>query len=180
VQVPFVEPGDRKQGRPWQQSASVVQVPFAGTHELSPQMNGEPLSPAASFGKQGRPQQSALEAQGSPAFDPASVQSPAPVQRGIPRRSCWQTVGSWFTLPAQQLFSALHELVASLHTAPAGRQAFPLSQRPTASPAPLLHFTEPLPPGTPGPPQQSVSVMQTSPVGWQPLGGWHTRTPVGP
>lgn len=88
MQVPFVEPGDKKHGRPWQQSASVVHVPLAGTQELSPQMNGEPLSPAASFGKQGKPQQSALDAQGWPAFDAASSQSPAPVQRGIPRRSC--------------------------------------------------------------------------------------------
>lgn len=179
-QVPLVEPGAAMQGMPEQQSASVVQAPFAGTHELPPQMNGESPSPAASFGRQGSPQQSALEAQGSPAFEPASSQSPTPVQRGIPRRSCWQTLGSMFTLPAQQLFSALHELVASLQTAPAGRQALPLSQRPVGSPAALLHIPEPLPPGTPGAPQQSESSTHTSPVGWQPLGGWHTRTPVGP
>jgi len=84
------------------------------------------------------------------------------------------------TTPAQQLFSALHEPVASLQTAPAGRQAFPLSQRPTGSPAPLLHFTEPLPPGNPAEPQQSESLTQISPVGRQPLGGWQTNTPVGP
>jgi hypothetical protein len=32
----------------------------------------------------------------------------------------------------------------------------------------------------PGEPQQSASVRQISPVGRQPLGGWHTKTPVGP
>jgi hypothetical protein len=174
----LVEPGAAMHGIPEQQSASVVQSPFAGTHELSPQMKGGP--PGASFGKQGKPQQSALEAQGSPALEPASEQSPAPVQRGIPRRSCWHTVGSMFTLPAQQLFSALHELVASLHTAPAGRQELPLSHRPVGSPEALLHMPEPLPPGTPGAPQQSESATHTSPVGRQPLGGWQTRTPVGP
>lgn len=74
-------------------------------------------------------------------------------------------------MPAQQLFSALQEPLASLQTAPAGRQALPLSQRPTGCPAPLLHLTEPLPPGIPAEPQQSASDTQTSPVGRQPLGG---------
>jgi hypothetical protein len=55
------------------------------------------------------------------------------VHLGIPRRSCWHTNGFLFTLPAQQLFSALQEVVASLQMAPAGRQALPLSHRPTRS-----------------------------------------------
>ena len=177
--MPCVEPGGALHGNPEQQSASVVQVPPEGT-QLVPQMNGAPPSPALAFGKHGRPQQSALVAQGWPAKDPASAQSPTSVQRGMPSRSCWQTVGSWFTLPAQQLFSALHDVVASLQTAPAGRHEFPLSQRPTGSPAPLLQRTEPLPPGSPGEPQQSESLPHTSPVGRHPLGGWQTRTPVGP
>ncbi len=175
-QVPLVEPGGATHGSPEQQSASEVQAPFVGTQSLPPQMKPLP----AVFGRHGNPQQSALLAQGWPAFEPASLQSPAAVQRGMPRLSCWHTVGSWFTLPAQQLFSALHDPDLSLHTAPAGRQALPLSQRPTGSPALLLHLTEPLPPGIPGEPQQSVSSTQTSPVGRQPLGGWHTNTPVGP
>ena len=32
----------------------------------------------------------------------------------------------------------------------------------------------------PAAPQQSESSRQISPVGWQPLGGWQIRTPVGP
>jgi hypothetical protein len=90
-----------------------------------------------------------------------------------------------FTVPEQQLFSALHELEKSLHTAPLGRHALPLSQRPKVSVAlALLHVTLPFP--TVGPmgrffdPQQSSSERQISPVGRQPLGGWHTATPVGP
>jgi hypothetical protein len=65
----------------------------------------------------------------------------------------------------------LHEPVASLQTAPAGRQELPLSQRPTGAPAVLLQRTEPLPPGMPGEPQQSASLTQISPVGRHPLGG---------
>jgi hypothetical protein len=84
------------------------------------------------------------------------------------------------TLPAQQLFSALHEPVASLQTAPALRQALPLSQRPTGAPSALLQRTEPLPPTIPGDPQQSASTRQISPVGRHPLGGWQISTPVGP
>src|SRR5688500_17978469 len=168
-QIPCVEPGGALHGIPEQQSASVVQAPFIGTHVV-PHTKPAPPSLAFGFGTHGKPQQSALFEHGCPAFDPVSEQSPPPVQRGIPSRSCWHTVGSWLTLPAQQLFSALHELVASLQTAPAGRQALPLSQRPTGCPAALLHRTDPLPPGMPGEPQQSASVRQISPVGRQPLG----------
>ena len=52
--------------------------------------------------------------------------------------SCWQTKGFWLTLPAQQLFSALHDDVASLQIAPAGLHALPLSHRPTSSVGLLL------------------------------------------
>ena len=178
--VPLVEPGGATQGRPGQQSASVVQSPPAGTHVLLPQMNGGSPLPAFLFGTHARPQQSALLAQGLPSNEPASAQLPAPVHRGMPSRSCWHTVGSLFTLPAQQLFSALHDPVASLHTAPAARHALPLSQRPTGSPGVLLHVTDPFPPGMPCEPQQSESVWQISPVGRHPLGGWQISTPVGP
>ena len=88
----------------------------------------------AGFGAQGSPQQSALVAQACPDLDPPSPQlSPFIVQRGMPRMSCWQTYGFWLTLPAQQLFSALQVMVASLQMAPAGLHALPLSQRPTGS-----------------------------------------------
>jgi hypothetical protein len=93
--------------------------------------------------------------------------------------SCWQTKGFRLTLPAQQLFSALHDVVASLQMAPAGLQALPLSQRPTASFGfALLQLPTPVCPCTPPKPQQSASPRQTSPVGRQPLGGWQISTPV--
>ena len=61
--------------------------------------------------------------------------------------SCWQTWGFWLTFPAQQLFSALHDMVASLQMAPAGRHALPLSQRPTGSVAlALLQLPTPVSP----------------------------------
>ena len=61
--------------------------------------------------------------------------------------SCWQTSGFWLTFPAQQLFSALHDMVASLQMAPAGRHALPLSQRPTGSVgAALLQLPTPVSP----------------------------------
>jgi hypothetical protein len=147
---------------------------------MPPQTNGEP--PSTGLGTHGKPQQSALVAQACPCFDPASTHAFGVVtQRGMPSRSCTQTAGFWFTFPAQQLFSALHELVASLQTAPAARHACPLSQRPTGSLGLFLEQrTLPLPPGSPGAPQQSRSVRQISPAGRQPLGGWHTGTPVGP
>src|SRR5689334_10677152 len=63
--------------------------------------------------------------------------------------------------------------------APAGRQALPLSQRPTGSFAfALLQLPTPVEPLTPPKPQQSASVRHTSPVGRQPLGGWQIKTPA--
>jgi hypothetical protein len=51
------------------------------------------------------------------------------------------------TLPEQQLFSALQDVVASLQMAPAGRHAFPLSHRPTVSVAfALLQLPTPVVP----------------------------------
>jgi hypothetical protein len=87
-------------------------------------------------------------------------------------------------VPAQQRSVALHEFVASRQMAPAGEHALPLSQRPTAAVG--LDFAQwtfvisprGLPFGTPGAPQQSLSVVQSSPVGWQPLGGWQMSRPV--
>lgn len=178
--MPLVEPGSAAQGMPGQQSPLVVHAPPVAT-QVPPQMKAGPL--LALFGTQGRPQQSTLVAQASPTLEPASLQSVPPfciVQRGMPKRSCWQTMGFWFTLPAQQLFSALHEVVASLQIAPAGRQAFPLSHRPVLAPALLLHVPTPVTFCTPPKPQQSLPSRQVSPVGRQPLGGWQTVTPVGP
>src|SRR5687768_15319226 len=48
-------------------------------------------------------------------------------------------------------------------------------------PGSLRHITfDRLLSGLPGPPQQSLSCPQSSPVGRQPLGGWQIRAPVGP
>jgi hypothetical protein len=172
-QVPRDDPGGKVQGRPGQQSAGVVQVPPRPTHSPPQTKGGAPASPETlGLGTHAKPQQSALVAQGCPALEPASSHgSPASVQRGIPRKSCWQTSGFRLTFPAQQLFSALQDVVASLHTAPAGRQALPLSQRPTGSPGFALLQVTPVEPAPLPPPQQSKSVLQISPVGRQPLGG---------
>jgi len=170
------------QGRPGQQSAVVV-------HALPVLMQAAlqiSLGPAASgLGTHGPPQQSALVAHAIPALVAGSTptQLPAFVQRGMPRLSAWHASGTWFTLPAQQLFSAAHWYVGSLQTAPFGRHAVPLSQRPMAAPAALLHRTLPFPPGsfgTPGAPQQSLSARQSSPTERQPLIAWQTSTPVAP
>jgi hypothetical protein len=167
-------------GSPGQQSAVVVQAPPAPTQMGPHTSGGTPASGAHDgLGTHGKPQQSALVAQACPARDPPSVQgSPFSVQRGIPRMSCWQTSGFWLTLPAQQLFSALHDITFSLQMAPAGLQAIPLSQRPTGSLAfDLLQWPVPVWPLMPSKPQQSESPAHTSPVGRQPLGGWQTSTP---
>ena len=179
--VPRVEPGGAVQGKPGQQSAAVVQTPPLPTHMPPHTTGGTPPSGVNDgFGTQGIPQQSALVAHACPCFELASVHlSPIIVQRGIPRMSCWQTKGFWLTLPEQQLFSALHDVVASLQIAPAGRHALPLSQRPTGSLGfDLLHEPVPVEPCTPPNPQQSASLRQISPVGRHPLGGWQTKSPV--
>ena len=169
-QEPLVDPPEITQGRPVQQSAVVVQPPALGTHD-APHRRGAP--PSVTFvGTHASPQQSALLEQTRPALVPASAQLPTPVQRGIPTMSCWQTVGSLFTFPAQQLFSALQEVEASLQMAPAARHEPPLLQRPIDSPAAMLHVTKAFifPPGSSTEPQQSLSERQRSPVGWHPLG----------
>jgi hypothetical protein len=136
-QIPRVEPGGMVHGNPGQQSAVVVQAPPLPM-QRPPHTKGGTPAPASGLklglGTQGNPQQSALVEQACPVSTPASLQGcPFIVQRGIPRMSCWQTKGFWLTLPAQQLFSALHDVTANLQIAPAGRQALPLSQRPTGS-----------------------------------------------
>jgi hypothetical protein len=149
--------------------------------QIPPQTKGgKPASDVyEGLGTQARPQQSALVAQACPTLTPASLhRSPFIVQRGIPRMSCWQTNSFWLTLPAQQLFSALQELIASLQMAPAGRQELPLSQRPTGSLGFSLLQVTPVPVGRGSPPQQSLSIWQSSPVGRQPLGGWQMKRPL--
>jgi len=180
-QVPREEPGGVTQGSPGQQSAPVEHVAPVPEH-TPPQMNADPIPPTVNdgFGTHGRPQQSALVAQAWPDFEPASAQDSAfIVQRGMPKMSCWQASGNLLTLPEQQSFSALQDIVASLQIAPAGRQAFPLSQRPTGSVAlALLQLPTPVVPCTPPKPQQSESPRQISPVGRHPLGGWQIKMPV--
>jgi hypothetical protein len=84
-------------------------------------------------------------------------------------------------LPAQQSQDELHDIVFSLQTSPSGLQPIGRRQMPSVPPPLLSQVTGlPDPPGSPVAPQQSVSVEHKSPTGWQPLAGWHTRTPVGP
>lgn len=50
---------------------------------------------------------------------------------------------------------------------------------PTGPPADLSQVTLPAPGRpVPGEPQQSLVSRQRSPSTWQPLAGWHTKTPV--
>jgi hypothetical protein len=89
----------------------------------------------------------------------------------MPKLSCLQ-VFFCSTFPLQQLAFALHSTVCKRQMPPAGVQAFPLSQRPSAAPGVLLQWMcAVLPFGRPSAPQQSVSLPQISPVGWHPLGG---------
>lgn len=174
-------------GEPAQQSAVVVHAPPDGTHAVALQTNAG--WPPAGFGTHGAPQQSALVAHAVPAGGAPLLQSTslAAVQRGIPSESCLQFSGCVWTVPAQHSSVALHELVARRQMAPAGAQALPCAQRPSVAPGSLLQCTSvvfPPPPdfvdpGAPGAPQQSLSVWQSSPVGWHPLGGWQTYAPVG-
>jgi hypothetical protein len=174
-----VEPVGTTHGKPAQQSAVVLQFPPSGTH-ASPQMNGG--SPAG-LAVHGRPQQSALEAQASPMYSVGSAQSTGAYKHlGMPRLSCTQVGGTEVSeLPAQQLVLALHDVNSSLQMAPAGLHELPLSQRPIGLLSSLLHWTfDVSPSGRVAEPQQSESWAQISPVGWQPLGGWQMKTPVGP
>jgi hypothetical protein len=177
-QVPIVPPGGRLQGSPEQQSAVVVHPPAAGTHGLDEQMNG---GLPAGFGTQGRLQQSALDAQAVPASEPASAQS-TPVlarQRGIPRLSWTQFVFTCWTVPEQQRSVALQELVSRRQIEPAGLHFCPWSQRPMVEGGVIEQCVfASVPSGKPVAPQQSLSFVQSSPVGWQPLGGSQMRTPV--
>jgi hypothetical protein len=84
-------------------------------------------------------------------------------------------------LPLQQSHEALQLIVLSLQTSPLGLQDMGLRHTPSLPPAETLHVTLPEPgPGKAAEPQQSESVLQTSPTTWQPLAGWQMSTPVGP
>lgn len=181
-QTPFVEPGACTHGMPTQQSAEVVHSPPFGMHE--------PGAPHLLL-TQGFPQQSALVAHSLPAGG-GFEQSPTYFtrQRGMPSASFAQQFdGVLLQLPAgwpivsQQLFSALHDsLPPTLQMLPGSRHAVPLSQRPNSFVGlDLLQKTGPFfGSGDPDQPQQSLSTRQTSPVGWQPDGGWQTRKPFKP
>ena len=134
------------------------------------------MPPSTGFGTQGSVlQQSALEAQAPPGMTHVPGE-----QRGTPRLSWWQV--SWFSqLPEQQSHEALHDIVASLQMSPSGLQPIGLRQVPTVAGGVMVHVTGvPEPPGSPAEPQQSRSLVQRSPTGWQPLAGWQMSTPVGP
>jgi hypothetical protein len=172
-QIPWVLPCGTSHAVPGQQSALLVHPPHAGTHAVPEHTyGGEPDG----FGTHGAPlQQSALEAQELP----ASTHWP-PAHRGTPTLSCLH-VSCVSQLPAQQSHDELHDIVFSLHTSPLGLQPMGKRQIPSVPPPLLSHVTGlPDPPGRPVAPQQSVSFVQRSPTGWQPLAGWQTRTPVGP
>jgi hypothetical protein len=75
-------------------------------------------------------------------------------------------------LPAQQSQDELHVLVFNLQTSPLGLQPIGFRQTPTVAGAVMTHITGiPEPPGNPLEPQQSPSLVQRSPTGWQPLAG---------
>jgi hypothetical protein len=123
------------------------------------------------------PQQSALDAHPEPA-----VTHCAYVQRGTPTLSCWHVSRFWPSqTPLQQSHDELHDMLASLQTSPLGLHPCGFSQMPTP-PSVAVHVTGPLVGwlGIVADPQQSESLRQTSPTGWQPLAGWQTSTPVGP
>jgi hypothetical protein len=150
-----------------QQSAEVVHAPPV-VMQPAPQARSHSLPPG--MGTQGRPQQSALLAQGVPAGGGVAQSISACRQRGMPRLSCAQ-VSFWSTLPAQQFAFALHWIACRRQIAPAGEHEFPLSQRPTEKPGAFWQRTFAPLSGCPGPPQQSPSSWHSSPVGLQPLGG---------
>jgi hypothetical protein len=157
---------------PAQQSALMVHPPQDGTQVVVPHTKGDPEG--LGLGTQGRPlQQSALDAHACP--EPTHC---AGVHRGTPTLSGLQ-VSIVSQLPAQQSHEELHDIVCNLHTSPFGLHACPASFWKLG-----LRQTPSVPPDkthSPGwSPQQSPSLVQRSPTTWQPLAGWHTRTPVGP
>jgi hypothetical protein len=66
------------------------------------------------------------------------------------------------------------------HTSPSGLQLCGLLQVPMGGfvPAMIVHLMLPAPGPPTGPPQQSVSFEQASPMTRQPLATWHTWPPV--
>lgn len=117
------------------------------------------------FGTHGSPlQQSALDAHACPAPRHAAA-----VQRGTPTLSSLQ-VSCVSQLPAQQSHDELQDIVESLQTSPFGLHPWGFTQTPTVLPGAIEQDTGlPDPPGSPAEPQQSASVVQMSPTGWQPL-----------
>jgi hypothetical protein len=128
------------------------------------------------LGTQGRlSQQLALDAHASPA--PAHE---SPTQRGTPTRSNLQ-VSTFSQLPLQQSHEALHAIVGYLQTSPSGLQPMGLRQMPRVAGGVMEQVTGVGGcPGKPAEPQQSLSLAQVSPTWRQPLGGWQTKTPIGP
>jgi hypothetical protein len=112
-------------------------------------------------------QQSALETHACPAATHV-----APVQRGTPTLSGLQ-VSSVSQLPLQQSHDELQLIVESLQTSPFGLHPVGLRQLPSTLGGVMWQLPTSLS-------QQSLSARHASPTTWQPLAGWHTKTPVGP
>jgi hypothetical protein len=163
-QTPMVLPFGMSHVSPGQQSAFTVHAPHACTHDVAPQTKG---GVPFGLGTHGRAlQQLALDAHAPPAGTHC-----AGAQRGTPTLSRWQ-VSSVLQLPLQQSQLALHDVPFSLHTSPSGLQPIGLRHTPIVAPGCLSQVTGwPDPPGKPAEPQQSPSLVQRSPTGWQPLAG---------
>jgi hypothetical protein len=162
--TPLTLPIGVMQVSPSQQSALLVHAPQVATHDALKQMyGGVPFG----FGTQGRPlQQFALDAQ-----EPPAATHCAAAHRGTPTLSSLQVSRFW-QLPLQQSHEELHDIVESLQTSPSGLHPCGLRQTPTMKGIEMSHVTGvPDPPGKPADPQQSVSFVQRSPTGWQPLAG---------
>jgi hypothetical protein len=129
------------------------------------------------LGTHGRPMQQSEVVEHPP---PAGTQL-TPVHRGTPTLSSLHVSRVW-QLPLQQSHDELHDIVESLQTSPSGLHPIGFLQMPTAFGGVMSHVAGIVVDafGKPAAPQQSMSCVQRSPTGWQPLAGWQTRTPVGP
>jgi len=157
VHVPRALPTGATHVAPAQQSALAVHRSPAAAHVEARQTNG---GVPDGFGTQGAPlQQFALDA-----HEPPAATHVAAAQRATPSSSGLHV--SWFVqLPLQQSHKRLQLSVASLHSSPSGLHPIGTLQKPVVAGGVIAHVAGvPLPPGRPGPPQQSLSCVHVSPV----------------